>query len=132
MKCVFYATLSGLILLTMTPVWGAGKTILVKPQDCPRFTRHVPQEDVAYKAGVDVKGKMVAPADITPPTGLEGRDKYSFYMVRDVSKNPGIKQEIILGFVEVKKGQVSLNGKPLSVGQQGALQAFCARRIKDN
>jgi len=38
--------------------------VIISTQDCQRLVRHVPAPDVAYKPGVDVHGKTVAPADL--------------------------------------------------------------------
>ena len=36
----------------------------VKPDDCAALVAHVPDDDVAYRPGVDVRGNKVAPADL--------------------------------------------------------------------
>ena len=38
--------------------------VVISGQDCQRLVRHVPAPDVAYKPGIDVHGKAVAPADL--------------------------------------------------------------------
>lgn len=44
--------------------------IVITKLDCSRLIRHVPAADVAYKPGVDAKGRAVAPADI-PGSGAD-------------------------------------------------------------
>lgn len=44
--------------------------IVITKLDCSRLIRHVPAADVAYKPGVDAKGRVVAPADV-PGSGAE-------------------------------------------------------------
>ena len=43
--------------------------VVISGQDCQRLVRHVPAPDVAYKPGVDVHGKPVAPADLPGSAG---------------------------------------------------------------
>lgn len=38
--------------------------IVITKTDCQRLLRHTPSADVAYKPGVDAKGRKVAPADL--------------------------------------------------------------------
>lgn len=38
--------------------------------ECLPSVRHIPVEDVAYRAGVDVNGNAVVPADLTPTIGV--------------------------------------------------------------
>ncbi|MBI5120564.1 MAG: hypothetical protein HZA67_06125 [Rhodospirillales bacterium] len=42
----------------------AAETVTVSKRDCSRLIAHAPSADVAYKSGVDVKGRKVAPADL--------------------------------------------------------------------
>lgn len=44
--------------------------IVITKTDCSRLIRHVPAADVAYKPGVDAKGRAVAPADM-PGSGAD-------------------------------------------------------------
>ncbi|NFV79934.1 hypothetical protein [Magnetospirillum aberrantis] len=44
--------------------------IVITKTDCSRLIRHVPAPDVAYKPGVDVHGRAVAPADM-PGSGAD-------------------------------------------------------------
>ena len=42
--------------------------VQITPKDCARVVDHVPASDVEYKAGVDVHGRTVAPADLAGST----------------------------------------------------------------
>ncbi|MBF0168198.1 MAG: hypothetical protein HQL45_11265 [Alphaproteobacteria bacterium] len=42
----------------------AGESVQVSRQDCQRLVHHVPSSDIAYKPGVDAKGRPVKPADL--------------------------------------------------------------------
>lgn len=41
-----------------------GTVTVISRQDCGRLSTHTPAPDVAYKPGVDVRGRPVAPADL--------------------------------------------------------------------
>jgi hypothetical protein len=45
--------------------------IAVTPADCRLLERHQPAPDVAYRPGVDVRGRPVAPADLGGAPGFE-------------------------------------------------------------
>ena len=47
------------------------ETVIVAKADCSRYVVYVPDPDVAYKPGVDVKGNKVAPAAFTPGPKIE-------------------------------------------------------------
>ena len=42
--------------------------VVVDEKSCARLTAHRPRDDVAYRPGVDHKGKPVAPADLNSHT----------------------------------------------------------------
>ncbi|CAA6605582.1 conserved exported hypothetical protein [Rhodospirillaceae bacterium LM-1] len=50
-------------LLASGQAW-SDETVKISRQDCSRLIHHAPSADVAYKPGVDVKGRAVAPADL--------------------------------------------------------------------
>src|SRR5688572_15205808 len=58
---------AGMTLLFLCSVAQAETTITIDPSACREVIRHVPDADVAYKPGVDVHGKKVAPADLSAP-----------------------------------------------------------------
>jgi len=63
-----------LILFLVTTSWpGAALAdegfVRVTRADCDRITRHVPGADVAYRPGVDPRGRAVAPAELGGETG---------------------------------------------------------------
>lgn len=120
-----------------------GGTVYVTREDCAQLTRHQPAPDVAYKPGADVHGKYVPPADLpgsTYPNLLP--DKLQF----DVQANPlayggsRLRQEAGPGGkfanttlpvahveVDLKSGGATVNGRPLSVAQEGALREACRK-----
>lgn len=53
------------LLLASTATQAADTTtIRITRSDCVQLVEHVPSDDVAYRPGVDVRGKQVAPADV--------------------------------------------------------------------
>jgi hypothetical protein len=57
MRLIFMMTL-------LCPLLAEARTIVVEDGRCRVVERHVPDEDVAYKPGVDVNGRAVVPADL--------------------------------------------------------------------
>jgi hypothetical protein len=66
-------------------VMTTGMPVYVTRQDCHQLLAHQPQADVTYRPGMDVHGKPVASADLTPVPGLELlQDRVTF----DLKINP--------------------------------------------
>ncbi|MFC7050563.1 hypothetical protein [Emcibacter nanhaiensis] len=137
MKCVFSATL--LAALFMVNVAYADKQVIVVDHNiCRQLVPHVPAPDVEYKPGEDVRGQQVVPADIPGSYPQFATGDASFYLVQDLAdlagsrmkeKYPGLSQDMIVGYVELKNGVAYLNGKPLSAQQNSELVYIC-RKIK--
>tara|TARA_R110002073_G_scaffold320123_1_gene495154 strand:- start:240 stop:686 length:447 start_codon:yes stop_codon:yes gene_type:complete len=116
-------------------------TLKIEPKDCRLLTAHKPDADVAYRPGVDVAGKAVAPADLPASSSsalarhLE--DSISFQVILDDhnltlrppqgggAANAGLTGEMILGIITVKDGRAMLDGVPLDGGSTDRLIAFC-------
>jgi len=126
----------------MYPSVSAEKTVTISAKNCRFLTSHRPHDDVAYKAGVDVRGKAVTPADIAPPRDLGIKDKISFRLILDVAaeyrsgataltkfkEHPGLKGDLDFGEIIIKDGKVTLDGQDLSAEHQSALYKFCTQR----
>lgn len=52
------------LMLIYASAAGGGITVQISEQDCRWLTRHMLAGDVAYRPGVDVKGRAVVPADL--------------------------------------------------------------------
>ena len=51
------------LLVAIVLIYSAdAQTVTIKTADCASFVSHIPTTDVAYKPGVDVHGRPVAPA----------------------------------------------------------------------
>ena len=115
--------------------------ITITKTDCSRLVRHTPSADAAYKPGVDVHGKPVAPADL-PGSGANAVPG----LIPDVLEIPltvkpmqsagyatssGLSDSnMSLGSVryDVAKGTFTINGQPLGDPEQNALAEACAKR----
>lgn len=104
--------------------------VVVGRTTCRTLTAHQPAPDVAYKPGVDVHGKPVAPADL--PSSGGGQDQVKVALKRNLPVGvAGLgASEIVVGEVKVDllTGKATLDGKPLEAGLQSDILAACARR----
>lgn len=122
----------------------ASQTIRVDTAACRYVTKHIPDADVAYKPGVDVHGKKVVPADITPPTDYHIEDSMYLRLTLDAAKAFGLKvpniptvkqgnnpnvpavmSETVAGYITFKHGKAYLNNKPLDDAGQSQLAVLC-------
>lgn len=85
MKRVF---LAGLVVLLAWPGGTAAEsgkvTVKMSPRDCRRLVRRHPSGDVAYRPGVDVRGKPVVPADLGGGSRLKLPKVISFDIKADL------------------------------------------------
>lgn len=104
--------------------------VVVGKATCRALTAHQPAPDVAYKPGVDVHGKPVAPADL--PSANTGQDQVRVALKRNLPVGAaGLgASEIVVGEVKVDllTGKATLDDKPLEAGLQSDVMAACARR----
>jgi hypothetical protein len=111
----------------------AGAQPRLSPEDCARVVAHVPDASVAYRAGVDVLGRPVAPADLSPPQ-LITPPRIGFLLSVDLARRLnlpfGLSGDLPLGVVTVENNQLLFNGRILGDETQSALAAACqgARR----
>jgi len=126
------------LLLVATPVVAAD---LLKPggagSECRYMTTYqpLPGNDAEYKPGVDVHGKPVVEADITPNV-ITMPDKISFDLTVDTAKYiglalpQGVEGQMKVGTVTIENGQTYFNGKPLAGEAEAALQKLCNQKNK--
>ena len=124
----------GLVVLVLGVLCGAAMAAEVDPVLC-RAVGHVPDSDVAYKAGVDVYGKSVVPADLPQEGGVQvppvripltmglakvlnlPADKYPF---KDMGRT-----DINLGTLTLDGDKVLLDGRELTSEQKANMAAGC-------
>jgi hypothetical protein len=117
--------LGGIALISFGIAWSplsaSELTVVTSHKECRRLVTHKPDSDVAYKPGVDVRGKFVAPADL--PSDQDAPIKLAKVFEFPISINPlsgGAGQifsetRLELGKIRFDResGDVSYNGRPL-------------------
>ncbi len=119
---------------------------------CRRLVEHVPDPDVTYQPGVDVRGRPVVPADATSWSQFEALvpDTVTFHIAVDAldyidEQRPlppahageprrwfGVDSaEAILGTVtyDLVRNRFLINGRPLITSQQDALAWACRQGL---
>lgn len=138
-RCIFATLIINKLLIF--PGVSAETKAYVTVESCRILTRHIPDDDVTYKAGVDVMGRSVKPADLSPAVDLGIGNKISFRLILDVAEenrgsensgklfqdHPGLEGNINLGEIVIEDGKVTLDGKPLSTQHQIELDEFCQK-----
>lgn len=138
-RCIFATVIINNLLIN--PSVSAETKAYVSVESCRILTTHIPIEDVAYKAGVDVRGRPVKSADLSPAPDLGLKNKISFRLILDVAEenrgsvssekqfqdHPGLEGNINLGEIVIKDGNVTLDGKPLAAQHQIELSEFCKK-----
>lgn len=103
--------------------------LTIAERDCRRLERHVPAPDVAYRPGVDARGRPVAPADLHPPVAILP-ERLAIDLGVDLRQRLGLPPDLIvdlpLGIISVENGTVLFNGRPLAPHAAAALAAACA------
>lgn len=156
-RCIFATLILNKILIF--PSVSAETKAFITIEDCRILTEHIPKNDVAYKAGVDVRGRPVKPADISPAQDFGLNDGISFLLILDVAEenrglqngglqnrdlqngdggnadkqfrdHPGLEGKINLGRIMIKDGKATLDGKSLAVQHQMELNEFCQKSRK--
>ncbi|MBT5193552.1 MAG: hypothetical protein HOM07_14475 [Rhodospirillaceae bacterium] len=114
------------------------RTVTITESDCSNLVRHVPSDDVAYKPGVDAKGRPVVPADLGGGVQIKAPTEFSIPITMDLQKRLGIPvdpnsfqtQNFAVGTVTWKDGRGYFNGQPLQSAEAERLAALCQERLK--
>ena len=118
--------------------------VVISTQDCHRLVQHVPAPDVAYKPGVDVHGKAVAPADLpSNGAGIALPDHIEFkYSINPTNYGLTAAQaqqqsQLVTGNnssvpvatikYDFASGQFTVNGKPLNGPDQQGIAEECRK-----
>ncbi|HEX9462009.1 MAG TPA: hypothetical protein VGB82_05360 [Alphaproteobacteria bacterium] len=113
----------------------AAQQVAISEQDCRQLVAHNPAPDVTYTPGVDVYGRAVAPADLTPPQ-VQMPQTYVFDVYADLRKY-GVRNDSRLLLPAVGVGQITIadqgqrvyfNGQPIGDTEQKALAEACRQR----
>ena len=129
------------LLVTVIAVPSALATDAIKvqitPKDCARVVDHVPASDVEYKAGVDVRGRTVAPADLAGSTlKVPLPDVLEF----DIAFNPlsGAaatkfgETSLSVGKIryDINRRKITFNGQPIGGDDLAVLAERCRDILK--
>ncbi|MBL4739529.1 MAG: hypothetical protein JKY12_00955 [Sneathiella sp.] len=112
--------------------------INVTKDDCKRVEKHIANDDVAYKPGVDVRGNPVTPADLT-----ENKLTLPENIIIDLSlpikdlfkdKNPRLENaEVQVGVLDynLASGKLKFNGQELNDPALHAIAVKCKEIYAD-
>ncbi len=139
-RCIYATLIFNNILIFSSS--SEERVIVVTPEICHHVTAHIPDKDVNYKGGVDVRGRAVKPADMDQNADSILNPEISFMLSLDVAKenmgnenskrqfeeHKGLEGKINLGHVLLKEGQLTLDGKPMSSPNQEELYRLCKQR----
>lgn len=103
---------------------------------CQQLTRHVPAADVEYRPGVDVHGRVVAPADLPGSAGAQPPIPIDLPLSVDLARRMGIAlpsvpylpDDITAVWLTVVGNQLYLNGQPIDPGAEERLYVYCRAR----
>lgn len=117
------------LLLILPAAAGPATAQTIAERDCRRLERHVPAPDVAYRPGVDVRGRAVPPADLAAPPAIVP-ERLTIHLGVDLQRRLGLPRDLIadlpLGIIEIENGTALFNGRPLAPDTAAALAAACA------
>ena len=113
------------------------QTVTVRAADCAQLVQHVAASDVAFKPGVDLQGRFVAPADLGGSVQIDPLTEFSIPVTVDLQKRLNIPvdpnlfqtQNFTVGVVTWKDGKGYFNGQPLQSDQSERLAALCQKQM---
>lgn len=123
-------------LVLALPAVAAAEKLAISKSECRKLVRHEPSADVAYRPGVDVRGRRVAPADLGGGFQVAPPDEIEIPITVELDKTIGAaasglyKPEAKIGKVVYKNGRAWYNGRPLGTGASAEVVAACRRRLK--
>lgn len=112
-------------------------TARIKKADCVELVKHEPDDDVAYRPGVDVHGDAVAPADLYGGYAIDVPRTVIIPIEVDLFDRFGrpadrrYEGEVAVGLVEIdlEDGYATFNGQPISAPAQAELAARCREHL---
>lgn len=121
----------GLLLIT-SPVCAEQVRVDVSKTDCLRLLT----DSAEYVPGVSVTGQAVTPADLDDNISLPDLNNMAFPVYLNLERDfPFWNSEMNMGFlplaqVEIRNGQVFVNGRVLSETGKTSLKTECAAYLK--
>lgn len=125
------------VCLAVLAVPAFAQKVTVTGIDCRKLARHMPAPDVAYKPGVDVRGRTVAPADINGAPQIKVPEVITFDASVDLRRfgipvsSPLFQPNVGIGRIDVlQDGRVFFNGQRLGDPEVAALEELCHQAQK--
>ncbi len=120
----------------------AAETVTISTADCRRLVAHAPSAD--YQAGVDVRGKPVAPADLPGAASIDLPEVIEIPLTVDVAKRlgraeagtdvlasrRGIEGKAALGTLTVKGNDLFWNGRRLQSQDEVLMAEACRSSLR--
>ena len=138
MKRSFLVGLAAAILTVSYGIAAAQDTrVRISRADCQNLVQYRPDPGVAYRPGVDVRGKPVAPADLpgsTAPIALPRNVEFyvSFNPLKGETGRRFDKSELVVGTVgyDLETGDVTFNGQPLTDPEKNEIARRCRHALR--
>jgi hypothetical protein len=107
-----------------------GETVEQSLGDCQTLLEHLPQSDIEFKAGFDVRGKKVEVADYKGGSSLKLKAAMSFDFAIDIARKYNLSKkklnaEMPLVSILIKDGRVFLDNNLITRKDQSDLVARC-------
>jgi len=126
-----------LLLSTATNVQAAKDTaVRITKSDCIQIVDHHPSADVAYKPGVDVRGRKVVPADVEASPDLKNLvpEVIEFPVALNPLKGGAARfgeTSLDVGKVsfDMKSRRATFNGRPLTRSETRRISRKCKERL---
>lgn len=103
-------------------------------KECDYLLSYQPSPDTEYQPGIDVHGKPVMEADLTPQV-VKPPEVYNFVVTVDIARYLGLAMpegtegNVPVGMITIEKdGHIFFNGNPLEGDEEAALKAICTRQ----
>ncbi len=128
--------LVAIVLLVALPAPAVAGTYTISKAECRRLIRHQPSADVAFRPGVGVRGRRVAPADLGGGTNIAVPREIEIPITVELDKTIGAaasglyKPEANIGKVVYKNGRAWFNGQLLETSANADVVAACRKRMK--
>ena len=113
-------------------------TLVISASDCRRLmTVHEPAADVAYREGIDVRGKPVVPADLPGTVRIRTPEQIVVDIVIPLDvflghHAPPLTEDagVYAGTVVLEGGRLFYDGQPLDDPVTAAIAAQCRRVLR--
>ncbi len=120
----------------------AAETVTISTADCRKLVAHQPRPGVAYQGGVDVRGKVVVPADVTGAPVLDLPAFLEIPLTVDTLKRlgspsgdilnsrRGLEGKAALGTLTIKGDAVFWNGKQIQSQDELLMAEACKSSLR--